>query len=314
MDRQNRLVIGTRGSKLALWQANHMADRLRALHRDLTVELLIIKTSGDRIQDRALSEIGGKGLFVKEIEEALLDGRIDLAVHSMKDVPATLPEGLHLSVMPERASAYDALLSSDGLTLETLPQGAAVGTGSLRRQFQLLAARPDLRILPIRGNVDTRIQKLRSREDGLSAIILAVSGLTRLGWAGEIVQELAPPTLVPAIGQGALGLETRIGDRVVDQRLDGLRHRPTEICVHAERGVLERLDGDCHLPIACHGVLDGDELVLSARLGSADGSRMVEDTLRCSTENPRGAGLRLAERLLENGAAELLEELAHSPS
>ena len=306
----SRLVIGTRGSKLALWQAHHVADRLRALHKGLEVELTIIKTSGDRIQDKALREIGGKGLFVKEIEEALLEERVDVAVHSMKDVPAAFPEGLYLSGMLERASAFDALLSNGNLPLAELRQGAAVGTGSLRRQFQLLAIRPDLKILPIRGNVDTRIRKLRDGEDGLSAIVLAVSGLERLGWGEEIAERLESPRFVPAIGQGALGLESRVGDKVTESLIAPLRHTPTEVCVSAERGVLERLNGNCHLPIACHGTLSrGGELTLMARLGSHDGGTVIEDSITGGTEDPRGAGLRLAERLLDKGARELLDEL-----
>ena len=303
------LVIGTRGSKLALWQAHHIRDRLIMAHPGLEVRLEIIKTSGDRIQDRALYEVGGKGLFVKEIEEALLDGRIDFAVHSMKDVPGQMPPGLTLGAMTQRADPFDALIATGGLTLEELPEGAKVGTGSLRRKFQLLQARPDLEVLSIRGNVDTRLQKLRDGLGGLEAIVLAVSGLTRLDLAGVITDRLTSPTFLPAIGQGALGLETREGDTRVADFLLPLRHEETEVCVAAERGVLERLEGDCHLPIACHATRDKDgTIALHARLGLPDGSSMVEGILS-GAGDPRSLGLRLGESLLGNGGSEMMREL-----
>lgn len=305
-----RLIIGTRGSQLALWQAHHVADALRSAWPGLEVELTIIRTSGDRIQDRLLREIGGKGLFVKEIEEALLEGSIDLAVHSMKDVPAEFPEGLGLAALLERASPFDALITRSGADLDGLPAGAAVGTGALRRQFQLLAARPDLRIVPIRGNVDTRLRKLAEGEDGLEAILLAVSGLTRLGWADQITAALLPPRFLPAIGQGALGLETRLDDARVRAFLAPLRHPDTEACVAAERGVLERLEGGCHLPIACYGRFEADTLRLTARLGSPDGARIIEaDATHPRLAEPRAVGIALAERLLADGGAELLASL-----
>lgn len=304
------LTIGTRGSKLALWQANHIADRLRHAHQGLEVRLEIIKTSGDRIQDRKLYEVGGKGLFVKEIEEALMDKRIDLAVHSMKDVPGVMPEGLTLAAMTHRASAFDALISNGGAKLAELPKGARVGTGSLRRKFQLLIARPDLNVLAIRGNVDTRLDKLRRKVGGLQAIILAVSGLERLGMGDVISERLSSPAFLPAIGQGALGLETREGDTRVTDYLEPLRHRETEYCVHAERGVLERLEGDCHLPIACLGTLSADgTLMLQARLGLPDGSRVLEGVLTGSPSDARALGLKLGQQLLEQGGGELMAQL-----
>lgn len=304
------LTIGTRGSKLALWQANHIADRLRHTHQGLEVRLEIIKTSGDRIQDRKLYEVGGKGLFVKEIEEALMDERIDLAVHSMKDVPGVMPEGLTLAAMTHRASAFDALISNGGAKLAELPKGARVGTGSLRRKFQLLRARPDLNVLAIRGNVDTRLDKLRRKVGGLQAIILAVSGLERLGMGDVISERLSSPAFLPAIGQGALGLETREGDTRVTDYLEPLRHRETEYCVHAERGVLERLEGDCHLPIACLGTLNADgTLMLQARLGLPDGSRVLEGVLTGSPSDARALGLKLGQQLLDQGGGELMAQL-----
>ncbi len=304
------LKIGTRGSQLALWQANHIASRLRELHPGLDITLDIIKTSGDRIQDRALSEVGGKGLFVKEIEEALLEGRIDLAVHSMKDVPGQLPEGLTLAAMPRRASPHDALITFSGLKLAELPAGARVGTGSLRRRFQLLRIRPDLDVVGVRGNVDTRLQKLDDRAGGLSGIILAVSGLERLGLGGKITEVLQAPEFLPAIGQGALGLETREDDARVRALLEPLRDRTTEVCVLAERGVLARLEGDCHLPIACHTSLSDDgELTIHARLGLPDGSRMIEATITGPSEDPTLTGLRLGDSLLDGGGRALMASI-----
>ncbi len=303
------LTIGTRGSQLALWQANHISDLLRNAHPGLEVKLEIIKTSGDRIQDRKLYEVGGKGLFVKEIEEALLDKRIDLAVHSMKDVPGSLPDGLTLAAMTRRASPYDALITTDGARLDALPKGAKVGTGSLRRRFQLLKARPDLEVLPIRGNVDTRLKKLREGVGGLQAIILAVSGLERLGMGDVISERLRAPRFLPAIGQGALGLETRLGDRRVLDYLAPLRHMDTEVSVHAERGVLEQLEGDCHLPIACHSTIESGEVTVHARLGLPDGSRMIEGIITGSSANPAELGRKLGQRLLDQGGKELMVEL-----
>ncbi len=307
---RNQIIIGTRGSQLALWQANHVADTLRAAWPGLEVELTIIKTSGDQIQDRPLREVGGKGLFVKEIEEALLEERVDLAVHSMKDVPAEFPEGLGLAAMLERASAFDALITRSGEGLDALPEGAVIGTGALRRQFQLLAARPDLKIVPLRGNVDTRLRKLAEGEGGLDAILLAVSGMTRLGWADRITTPLLPPRFLPAIGQGALGLEIRLADARTRALLEPLRHPDTEACVAAERGVLERLEGGCHLPIACYGRFEGEVLTLTARLGTPDGKQLVEAQGEAPRgSDPRALGVMLAERLLREGGAEILAAL-----
>lgn len=304
-----KLRIGTRGSKLALWQANHIADRLRQANEGLEVELEIIKTSGDRIQDQALYKVGGKGLFIKEIEEALLEGRVDMAVHSMKDVPGTLPEPFELAAMPERANPFDAFLSEHYDSLEALPQGACVGTTSLRRRFQLLAQRPDLKILPIRGNVDTRIQKMRTREGGLDAILLAVSGLERLGWGEAITQVLAPPVFLPAIGQGALGLEIRAGDEATRKLLAPLRDPQTEACVLAERGVMAQLEGDCHLPVACLGTLIDGKIHLVTRLGLPDASEVLEFEMTGPVDAPDRLGRELGQKLLDNGGRELMQAL-----
>jgi hydroxymethylbilane synthase len=305
-----KLRIGTRGSQLALWQAHHIAGRLRGAHAGLEVELEVIKTSGDRIQDRALYEVGGKGLFVKEIEEALLEGRVDLAVHSMKDVPGSLPEGLTLAAMPTRANPFDAFVSELYQSVMSLPEGACVGTTSLRRRFQLLALRPDLKVLPIRGNVDTRLRKLKEREGGLDAILLAVSGLERLSLGGVITQVLSPPEFLPAIGQGALGLEIRAEDAGTRGLLEALRDPATERCVLAERGVLAELEGDCHLPVACLATEVGARLVVRARLGLPDASQVVDCEVEGDGSAPEALGRGLGRRLLEGGGAALMEALA----
>ncbi len=306
------VTIGTRGSQLALWQANYIADTLRNAHEGLEVKLEIITTSGDRIQDRPLYEVGGKGLFVKEIEEALLSNKIDLAVHSMKDVPGVLPPGLGIAAMPARANPFDALISDRFDSLESLPQGACVGTTSLRRRFQLLKRRPDLKILPIRGNVGTRLRKLREREGGLDAILLAVSGLERLGMGDVITEHLTPPHFLPAIGQGALGLEIREADTKTLELLKPLRDRDTEVCVWAERGVLEALEGDCHLPVACYATLgdDGDSLSVTARLGLPDASEILELSREGNADSSRALGHTLGEALLEEGGRDLMAKLA----
>lgn len=303
----NKLVIGTRGSQLALWQAHHVADRLRETHPGIEVEINIIKTTGDRIQNVRLSEVGGKGLFVKEIEEALFDGSADIAVHSMKDVPAELPTGLELYGMVARASAMDALCSRHGATLNDLPTGCVVGTSSLRRQFQLLTIRPDIKVVSVRGNVETRLRKLADGFDNIEATILAVAGLSRLGLADNITEVLEPPGFLPAIGQGAVGIECRADDLRVQDLLDPLRHHATEVCVRAERGVLLRLEGDCHLPIACYATLDGDAISLVVRLGSPDGTNVLEDSVVAATDDPRQLGFDLADRLLARGAKAVID-------
>jgi hydroxymethylbilane synthase len=253
-------TIATRGSALALWQANHVRDRLLALEPSLMIELLILKTTGDLIQDRPLAEVGGKGLFVKEIEEALLDRRADIAVHSMKDVPAELAPGLTMAAISEREDPADALITRTGGGLAELPAGARLGTSSLRRACQLKALRPDLEIVPLRGNVPTRIRRL---DDGaLDAIVLAAAGLRRLGYEGRISQRLDPETVsIPAAGQGALGIETRAGDGGTIQLLrDSCQHDDDATCVTAERAFLAELFGGCQAPMAAHARLDGDRL------------------------------------------------------
>ena len=301
------LVIGTRGSKLALWQAEWVHGRLRQLEPGLSVSLRRIKTTGDKILDTPLAAIGGKGLFIKEIEDALLRGEIDLAVHSMKDVPTRLPEGLEILAIPEREDPRDALISRDGATLDRLVAGARIGTSSLRRQAQLLNVRPDLSIQILRGNLDTRLRKL---EDGeYDGIILAAAGIRRLGWTDRVTEYLSPDVCLPAIGQGALALEGRADDTFVRDVAARLDHRPSRMAVTAERALLERLEGGCQVPIAAHATIVGESLSMSALVAGVNGRRLVRDSIQGSVNEAHGLGVRLAERLLERGGDEILREI-----
>ena len=301
------LVIGTRGSKLALWQAEWVLARLRELEPGLSVSLKRIKTIGDKILDTPLAAIGGKGLFVKEIEDALLRGEIDLAVHSMKDVPTHLPEGLEILSIPEREDPRDVLISRDGVTLARLAAGARIGTSSLRRQAQLLNVRPDLSIQILRGNLDTRLRKLEAGE--YEGIILAAAGLCRLGWANRVTEYLAPDVCLPAIGQGALALEGRSADIFVRDVAVRLEHRPTRIAVTAERALLERLEGGCQVPIAGHATVMGESQSMSELVAGVNGRRLVRDSIQGSVSEAHGLGIQLAERLLERGGDEILREI-----
>ncbi len=301
------LRIATRGSALALWQAHHVRDRLQSAEPGLEVELVIIKTRGDKILDRALSEVGGKGLFVKEIEEALLDGRAEVAVHSMKDLPAEVPDGLIIAAIPEREDARDALIVAPSLTardVASLPRGARVGTSSLRRVCQLKARRPDLELVPLRGNVDTRLKKVQAGE--LDAIVLACAGLKRLGHAAAITASLSIEESLPAIGQGALAIECRTDDAATRARLAVLHHPATAHAVEAERGFLGRLEGDCKTPLAAHGILRGERVVLEGLVASPDGATILRQTLEGSAADGARLGCDLAELLLARGARELL--------
>ena len=304
-----KVTIATRGSQLALWQAEHIKSRLMAQYEGLEVELLILKTKGDIILDVPLAKVGGKGLFVKEIEEALLAGTADLAVHSMKDVPMVLPEGLTLGAVPEREVCTDLFLSEKYAALEDLPQGAKLGTSSLRRQSQALALRPDLEVAMLRGNVETRLRKMK--EGQYDAIILARAGVKRLGLGASLQQDLTPPSFLPAVGQGALGIEIRDDRPEVRELVAFLDHTPTRLCVTAERAFLRRLDGGCQVPIAAHAVLDGEELVLEALVADPLGKVVFRDTVRCAAtlEEADAAGQKLAEKLLADGADKILAEL-----
>lgn len=302
------LVIGSRGSALALWQASHVAGKLRAIHPELNVRIQRITTRGDRVRDRALSLVGGKGLFVKEIESALLEGEVDLAVHSLKDMPTDLPDGLILGAIPERGDPRDALVARDGTsTLATLAPGARVGTSSLRRQAQLLALRPDLEVADLRGNVDTRLNKVR---DGpYEAALLAVAGLTRLGHADAISERLPVDVMLPAVGQGALGVEVRSGDGTAQALIAGIDHRPTREATSAERAFLRRLEGGCRVPIGAYATLDGEQLCLQGLIALPDGTRLVRDEICGPAAQAARLGLELAERLLAAGGAAILREV-----
>ena len=276
---RSRVVVATRKSALALAQSRAFIARLAALHPSVSFEELLVTTTGDVVQDRALSEIGGKGLFVKEIEEALLDGRADIAIHSLKDVPPQLLPSLAIECIPEREDPRDVLVSKNGLPLAQLPPGARVGTGSLRRRVQLLAFRSDLEVVSIRGNVDTRLRKAESGE--LDAVVLARAGLNRLGWGARATESIAPEVMLPAVGQGALGIEQRADDKEVSALLAPLSHSDTKILVTAERGVMLAINGNCTTPVAAFGLRQGESLFLRAFLAEPDGSRprSVETTV-----------------------------------
>ncbi|MDP1946215.1 MAG: hydroxymethylbilane synthase [Nitrospirota bacterium] len=299
------VVLGTRGSKLAVHQSEWVQAQLHALAPHVTVTLRRIQTSGDRILDVPLAQIGGKGLFVKEIEEALLSGEIDLAVHSMKDVPTELPDGLEILCVPPREDPRDALISRDGKSFMELPLGAKIGTSSLRRQSQLLHARPDLTIAMLRGNLDTRLKKLH--EGQFDAIVLAAAGLRRLAWAHEITEYLAPQISLPAIGQGALGIEGRRDDAFIRSLLSGLDHAPSKIAVLAERALLHRLQGGCQVPIAAHATLTGTQVRLEGVVASVDGKELIRDSVEGTIEDPESIGVQLAERLLARGGERILQ-------
>lgn len=301
------LKIATRQSPLALWQAEHIRFRLNELYPDLTVELVKFVTQGDKILDTPLAKIGGKGLFVKELEAALLDGRADLAVHSMKDVPMHLPENLSLAVICEREDPLDAFVSNQYSNFDELPLGAKVGTSSLRRKCQILQLRPDLEIIDLRGNVGTRLSKL---DGGLyDAIILASAGLKRLGLADRIRHSLDPVVSLPAVGQGALGLECRENDHELLALIQPLQHQETSICVRAERAFNAYLEGGCQVPIAGYATLVNAQLKIEGRVGSVDGKTLLKEALEGSADEAEQLGEQLAQRLLAQGAGELLKAL-----
>jgi len=304
------LRIATRKSPLALWQARHVADLIRARSPDLEVALVELSTEGDRMLDGPLSRVGGKGLFVKEIEAALLDGRADLAVHSLKDVTSTFPPGLCLAAVPEREDPRDAWVSPAGHAFAALPPGARVGTASLRRSCQLRALRRDVEIVTLRGNVGTRVRK--TEELGLAGSILAVAGLRRLGLEARVTERLPPEVMLPAVGQGALAIECR-EDSPHRPLLEALEHRPTRVPVDAERGFLETLEGGCTVPLACHAVLQGEELWVRGLVGAPDGSEVVRAERRGPSSRARALGQELAGELLRRGARAILDAHAGTP-
>ena len=302
-----KLRIATRRSALALWQAEHVKTLLERTHADLTVELLPVVTEGDRIQDRPLSEVGGKGLFIKELEVAMNEGRADLAVHSMKDVPWDMPPGFTLAAVLNRADPRDAFLSTRHAGLTALPVGARVGTSSLRRQCLLRSARPDLQIISLRGNVDTRLRKLDNGD--YDAIVLAAAGLTRLGLAARITEYLDPLVSLPAVGQGAIGIECRDQADLV-RWFTPLDHAATHTCLKAERAFAQALTASCTSPIAAHAQLHGSTLTMSAMIGSPDGLRVVRGELHGHPDSAQQLGTDLAHELLARGGRDILAGLA----
>ncbi|MFZ7130275.1 hydroxymethylbilane synthase [Avibacterium avium] len=307
MTTKKLLKIATRRSPLALWQANYIKDRLTQLYPQLTVELVPMVTKGDVILDTPLAKIGGKGLFVKELENALLNGEADIAVHSMKDVPMQFPAGLGLSVICKREDPRDAFVSNSYRTLDELPEGAVVGTSSLRRQCQLKALRPDLNIQSLRGNVGTRLSKLDNGD--YDAIILASAGLIRLGMADRIASFIDTETSLPAAGQGAVGIECRADDLETQQLLAPLADAETTACVLAERAMNNHLQGGCQVPIAGYAVIRDNQLYLKALVGKTDGSLIIRAENQSAVENSQELGVQVAESLLKQGADEILQAL-----
>jgi hydroxymethylbilane synthase len=299
--------IGTRGSKLALTQSEWVKKEVQTRHPEVRVKLVKIKTKGDKIIDSPLSKIGGKGLFVKEIEDALLKKAVDLAVHSMKDVPAELQEGLTISVYPKREDPRDAFVSTHFRTVKDLPQGASVGTSSLRRSAQLLHMRPDLLIVPLRGNVDTRLRKLDSGD--LQAIVLATAGLKRLGLSDRITTPLSPEAVLPAIGQGVLGLELRADDEKTRNLISFLNDLETELAARAERAFLKELEGGCQVPLAGYARVERDLMVMDGMVAELDGSKILRQELRGAKDRPEELGIMLARRLIAAGADRILEKI-----
>jgi hydroxymethylbilane synthase len=315
------LRIATRKSQLALWQAEHVAGLLRAAHPGLEIELVPLLTQGDRIQDRTLAAIGGKGLFIKELEVAIEELRADIAVHSMKDVPADLPDGLIIAAVLKRADPRDALVTTSGIArLEDLPRNAVVGTSSLRRQAQIRALRADLRIVSMRGNVDTRLRKLDaagtdtagSAGARMDAIVLACAGLIRLGLESRITARLDPTLCLPAVTQGVIGIECRQNDSRTLDYLTALEDPPTRLVMNAERAFAARLGGSCQSPIAAYAELDADQITLRGLVAEPDGSLLLHDTMSGRAETGAALGRQLAERMLAAGAGPLLERLRAS--
>jgi hydroxymethylbilane synthase len=303
----NKIRIGTRGSDLALVQANGVSDRLKGLYPDLSVEVVPIRTRGDRMQNIALVEIGGKGVFVKEIEEALLGGDIDVAIHSMKDVPVDLPDGLIIGAIPEREDPRDVLISREGRKMEGLPRGARIGTGSLRRKMQIKSLMPDIEIVPIRGNIETRIKKIVT--ENLDGIIIAAAGMKRMGRSREITQYIPLEVMMPSAGQGVLGLECREDDRRVEKLIRPLNHPDTMVEISAERVFLRCLGGGCQVPIAGIARKQGDTLVMKGLVGSIDGRVMIMDEVRGNSADWEDMGGTLAENILSRGGRAILEDV-----
>lgn len=305
---RSKIVIGTRASQLALWQANYVADRLRSQYEGLEVELVHITTKGDKILDAPLAKIGGKGLFTKELETEMLQGKIDLAVHSLKDMPTALPDKLGITVITKRLDCGDAVVSPLYKTLDNLPQGAKVGTSSLRRRSQILSYRPDLDIRSLRGNVNTRLRKLE--EEHFDAVILAVAGLKRLGFGNRITQVIPREICLPAVGQGALAIETRRDNDEINDMLRFLHDEATADAAAAERGFLARVEGGCQVPVGVYAEVDSlDRLCVEAVIGSLDGGCLIRDKVTGARKDAKKLGVQLAEKLLANGGLVIMQSL-----
>jgi hydroxymethylbilane synthase len=305
------VIIGSRGSKLALWQSEHIKALLERLHPGTSLRIDIIKTTGDKIIDVPLAKIGDKGLFTKEIEQALTERRVDLAVHSLKDVPTKIEPGLILGAVTEREDVRDAWISKDGTAFENLPIGAIVATSSLRRRCQMRNRRPDLLIEDMRGNLDTRLRKMRE-SDKLAGIVLASAGLSRMGWADQITQRFDCNVMLPAVGQGALAIEVRGDDEIVRRLIQPLHHEPSALATRSERALLARLEGGCQIPIGAYGRMENGRLLLDAMVGSLDGARIIRDRAQSDPGDPEALGVMLAERLLAAGADKILRDILAS--
>jgi hydroxymethylbilane synthase len=307
--KDNKVIIGTRGSQLAVSQTKLVAKSLTDMLPEYEFELKKIKTKGDKILDKPLAKVGGKGLFIKELEVALLEEEIDLAVHSMKDMPAELPNTLAITAIPERVDPRDALISNGDLELDELAKGARIGTGSLRRTAQLLNYRPDLDIVPIRGNIDTRIKKLKDEDLNLDAIILAAAGLIRMGWEDKISQYVHPEVILPAAGQGALAIETREEDESIKEVINKINHQETKYMLQAERAFLEFLEGDCQVPIGAFAQVEGEEIVLEGIVATLDGAKSLRESISGSVNEAAELGVELAKELVKEGATEILKKV-----
>jgi hydroxymethylbilane synthase len=306
----NSICIGTRGSELALWQTNHVRSLLGTRFPDLTVDVQVIKTTGDKILDSPLAKIGDKGLFTKELEIALLEGKIDLAVHSCKDIPTEIPDGLIISAILEREDVRDVFIANSknrNIAFKNIPKNSAVATGSLRRKCQLLNNRPDLQIVDIRGNLNTRMKKLD--ESDWAGMILAKAGVTRLGWSERISDVLPFEIMLPAVGQGALAIEIRKSDKRTEEILRTIHHAPTASAVIAERALLRHLEGGCQIPIGAYGLIQGNKIRLEAVIGSLDGKQIIRGARTGSILSAEQIGIELAEELLSQGGKEILDKI-----
>lgn len=301
------IIVGSRDSALAMWQTNWVVDTLRKLNPDYSFRIVSMKTQGDKILDVALAKIGDKGLFTKELEVAMLNGEIDLAVHSMKDLPTVLPEGLTIGAMCERVDPRDVVISRNGKPLAELPEGALIGTSSLRRCAQLLNYRSDLQLEPLRGNLNTRMAKLE--RNNLDAIILAAAGVERLGWGDRITERISTDVCLPAVGQGSIGIEIREGDQEVSNVVQKINHAPSRAAITAERALLRKLEGGCQIPIGALGTVDGGQLTLKGVVAGLDGQEVIRDQISGPVEQAAALGEKLAERLVEMGADRILKSV-----